>query len=277
MFYNDAKNEAIRKLKDAEEEYKKIAKDANKSALSLYQERKLAANAILRVQEYINSLANSPKEFQHSVEKVVLEIDDFRKAVKIEEENASNNIKGMGAAMGGIVTGGAIAAAGPTAAIAFATAFGTASTGAAISGLTGAAATNAALAWLGGGAIAAGGGGMAAGNAFLALAGPVGWGIAGALAVGGGLFATFKNKAAAEEAEKCRRKIKRKISVLRPKLTQLQELEKSTIQLKPALDLAPFNAFPKDYRKFDDSQKASLAALINNTKAMGKLINERIS
>lgn len=277
MFYSDAKKEAIRKLKKVEEEYQQIAEDANKSALSLYQERKLAASAILRVQKYINSLANSPKEFLHSVEQVIFEIGDFRNAVKIEEDNASNNIKGMSTAMGGIMAGGAIAAAGPTAAMAFATAFGTASTGAAISGLTGAAATNAALAWLGGGAIAAGGGGMAAGNAFLALAGPVGWGIAGALAIGGGLFATFKNKSAAEEADKCRRKLKKNISVLRPKLTQLQELESSTIQLKPALDLAPFNAYPKDYRKFDDLQKASLAALINNTKAMGKLINERVS
>ncbi len=277
MFFNDAKKEAIRKLKNIEDEYGQIARDANKSALSLYQERKLAASAILRVQDYVNKLANSPKKFLHDVEQVVLEIQDFRDAVKIEEENASNNIKGMGAAMGGVMAGGAIAAAGPTAAMAFATAFGTASTGAAISGLTGAAATNAALAWLGGGAIAAGGGGMAAGNAFLALAGPVGWGIAGALALGGGLFATFKNKAAAEEADKCRREVKKKIAVLRPKLTELQRLEASTKNLKVSLDIATFLTFPEDYRKFNESQKASLASLVNNTKAMGNLINERIS
>jgi hypothetical protein len=46
-------------------------------------------------------------------------------------------------------------------------AFGTASTGAAISSLSGAAAWNATLAWLGGGSIAAGGGGMAAGAVVL--------------------------------------------------------------------------------------------------------------
>jgi len=46
-------------------------------------------------------------------------------------------------------------------------AFGTASTGTAISGLSGAAATNATLAWLGGGSLAAGGGGVAAGAAVL--------------------------------------------------------------------------------------------------------------
>jgi hypothetical protein len=46
-------------------------------------------------------------------------------------------------------------------------AFGTASTGTAISSLGGAAATNAALAWLGGGSLAAGGGGVAAGGVVL--------------------------------------------------------------------------------------------------------------
>lgn len=46
-------------------------------------------------------------------------------------------------------------------------AYGTASTGTAISALSGAAATNASLAWLGGGSVAAGGGGVAAGTAVL--------------------------------------------------------------------------------------------------------------
>ena len=46
-------------------------------------------------------------------------------------------------------------------------AFGTCSTGAAISSLSGAAATNATLACLGGGAVSAGGGGMAVGAAVL--------------------------------------------------------------------------------------------------------------
>ena len=48
--------------------------------------------------------------------------------------------------------------------LAFASAYGTAGTGAAISTLSGAAANSAALAWLGGGSLAAGGGGMAIGS-----------------------------------------------------------------------------------------------------------------
>src|SRR5699024_9379708 len=88
----------------------------------------------------------------------------------------------------------------PSAAMAIATTFGTASTGTAISTLSGAAATNAALAWLGGGALAAGGGGTAAGSALLALSGPIGWTIGGVSIATAGLLRNSKNKKVANEA-----------------------------------------------------------------------------
>lgn len=62
------------------------------------------------------------------------------------------------------IAGGAIAG---TTTISLVAAFGTCSTGTAISSLSGAAATNATLAWLGGGATSAGGGGVAAGSIVL--------------------------------------------------------------------------------------------------------------
>ena len=192
MFYNQLKKKAIKKLKAAQEDYLLIAENANSKALELYAVRKAAAKEIERIEMYINMLANSPKEFAKDIAQVKLEIKDFNRAVEIEEESAAGNIKGAGTAVAGTVAGGLVASLGPTAAMAIATTFGTASTGAAISALSGAAATNAALAWLGGGALAAGGGGMAAGNAFLALAGPIGWGIAGVLIVGGSSFAAYK-------------------------------------------------------------------------------------
>ena len=101
MFYNVAKKEAIRKLKNVEAEYKKIAEDANTSIISLYQARKSAAKAIERVQNYVNGLANTPKEFQKEINEVALGIKDFNEAVRIEEGSASDNIKGMGMAAGG--------------------------------------------------------------------------------------------------------------------------------------------------------------------------------
>ena len=278
MFYNQAKKDAIRKLENVEKRYKGLGEKANDLTLELYRLRKSASLAIDRVEKYINSLANSPKEFAKEIAEVKLSIREFNEAVRIETENSANNIKGAGVAVGGVAVGGAVAALGPTAAMAIATTFGTASTGTAIASLSGAAATNAALAWLGGGAIAAGGGGMAAGNAFLALAGPVGWGIAGVFIVGGGIFAIHKNKKAAENAQTITIEIEKKISVLNPKITKLEHLTRETEKLKPALNIsAMVNTYPKDYLAFSQEQKHILAALINNVRAMGELINKRIA
>lgn len=277
MFYNNAKKDAISKLESAEKRYNSLGEKANDLTLELYRLRKSASLAIDRVEIYINSLANSPKEFVKEIAEVKLNIKEFNEAVRIETENSANNVKGAGAAALGVATGGAVAALGPTTAMAIATTFGTASTGTAIASLSGAAATNAALAWLGGGALAAGGGGMVAGNAFLALAGPVGWGIAGVFAVGGGLFAAHKNKKAANEAQKIAIEIEKKIVVLRPKIIQLEHLLKETEKLKSALNISVMvNTYPKDYLMFSLEQKQTLASLINNVRAMGEVINKRI-
>ena len=278
MFYNKTKKTAICRLKTAENVCNNLAKDANDTAMELYQTRKSAALAIDRIEKYINSLANTPKEFIKEISEVKVSIKEFNEAVRIEKQNNSDNIKGATIATGGTVAGGLIASLGPTAAMAIATTFGTASTGTAIASLSGAAATNAALAWLGGGTLVAGGGGMAAGNAFLALAGPVGWSIAGALALGGGIFAAYKNKKAAEEAQKIAIEIENHISKLRPKFNKLKHLNTETTKLKSALDISLMvNTYPKDYLMFSQEQKETLAALINNARSMGKLINERVS
>lgn len=277
MFYNDAKNEAIGRAKRNENEYNELGRHVNSLAMNLYSQRKTAARAIYRVERYINFLANTPKQFLTEIAEVIMSLREFQEAVKIEEEGNSANMTGAGMAIGGTAVGGAVAALGPTAAMAIATTFGTASTGTAIASLSGAAATKAALAWLGGGALAAGGGGMAAGNAFLALAGPVGWGIAGTMIVGGGLFASFKNKKVSEKADRYARELREKISVLKPKAVRMEQLEKETSNLTNAISVTPFNLFPNDYIEFSQKQKDALAALVNNTKALGKLINERIS
>lgn len=278
MFYNDAKKEAIKLLRNKEAEYKQLGVQANDYALKLYEVRKSAVLAIERIEKYVNALANSPKEFAKEIADVKLTIKEFHEAIKIEKENASNNIKGAGAAISGTAAGGAVAALGPTAAMAVATTFGTASTGTAIASLSGAAATNAALAWLGGGALAAGGGGMSAGSAFLAMAGPVGWSIAAVAVAGGGFFASYKNKKAAEEATEIAKKITADIYKLRPKLTKLIGLYDKTVQLKSGLNIAfMVNTYPNDYLQFNDEQKKALATVINNVRSMGELINQRVS
>lgn len=278
MFYNSAKKTAITRLTTAERRFNDLGKDANKLALRLYDRRKSAAEAINRIEKYINTLANTPKSFVNEIASIQMDIKEFHEAVKIEKENCSNNIKGGSLAGGGIATGGAIAALGPTAAMAIATTFGTASTGTAIASLSGAAATNAALAWLGGGPLAAGGGGMAAGNAFLAMAGPIGWGVAGVLVLAGGYFAAIKNKKAAEKANNCAIELEKRYRTLIPIYRKMQKLEKKTKELYSSLSITEMvNLFLNDYTKFNDEQKKKLAALINNARAMGRLINERVA
>ena len=277
MFYNNAKKEALCRLKKAQNNYQYLCEKGNDLTLNLYGLRKSASMSIDRVEKYINSLANTPKEFAKEIAEVKLYIHEFNEAVRIESESSVNNIKGAGTAAVGVSVGGAVAALGPKAAMAIATTFGTASTNVAIGTLSGAAANNAALAWLGGGALSAGGGGMAAGKALLALAGPIGWGIAGVCIVGGGIFAAHKNKKAAEEAQTIAIDIEKKIAILRPKVRKLEHLIEEIEKLKSALNISLMvNTYPIDYLSFSSEQKESLAALINSVRAMGKLINERI-
>ncbi len=277
MFYNDAKNEAIERAKQSEAAFNEEVNQARELALNLYSRRKTAAQAIYRVERYINALANSPKEFRRDIARIIVELREFREAVNLEEESNSANLKGAGMAIGGVAMGGAVAALGPTAAMAVATTFGVASTGTAISALTGAAATNAALAWLGGGAIVAGGSGMAAGNALIAfMTGPLGWIIAGTLAVGGGAFASYQNSELAEKANKYASDIRTKLSVLKPKVKELRNLYVETGNLTSAIAVTPFNSYPDNYLNFNKAQKDNLATLVNNTISLGRLINKHI-
>lgn len=118
---------------------------------------------------------------------------------------------------------------------------------------------------------------MAAGEFFLALAGPIGWGIAGALGLGGGILAIRNNKRTAEKAEEMLCEIKPKIADLERKLQELRNLYTETEKLLPAIEINKVcKDFPKNYCDFTDDQKLKLGALINFTRAMGKLINRRI-
>ncbi len=276
MFNNERKKEAIAALKTAVEDYKKIGERANTKALNLYNLRKDCAVLIGNVETYLNQLANTPQSYKKEVADVQLSIKEFNYAVVIERDYLSKKLENT--SIVGVVGGTAIAMFGPTAAMTIATTFGTASTGTAIASLTGAAASNAALAWLGGGALAAGGGGMVAGNALLALAGPVGWGIAGGLGLIAGLLAATENTKAAEEAEAKLCEIKPIIADLERKLDELEFLYSETRRLTAAINVNTVcSYFPKNYVEFTDDQKLKLGALINSTRAMGNLINRKVS
>lgn len=200
MFNSGLKKECLNELKYAKKVLDERISEVERFSVDLHEFREKNVELIKRVNTFVNRIANSPKEFDISVKQIEVNLSSFNKAFDIFEQDKMNtNIQG-GIAGAGVAAGVGVAAFGPTAAMAIATTFGTASTGTAIATLSGAAATNAALAWLGGGALVAGGAGMAGGSTLLAMAGPVGWAIGGTALLGSGLLANSKNKKIAQEA-----------------------------------------------------------------------------
>lgn len=281
MLNSSLKKDAVEKLKKAIEDYEKVVQKARKSAIFLHKTRTAAVETIESIEGYINSLANTPKEFEKTFEKVNFNINSFKILSEIEyDEKTMIKIAGGGAAAG-TAAGVATAALAPTAAMAIATTFGTASTGAAISTLSGAAATNAALAWLGGGALAAGGGGMAAGNTLLALAGPIGWGIGAVSLTAGGIFASKKNKEAAIKADKERTEIIKNMYSIQASTKEINRLEQTTenlsVELSQSIRLFINKTIGiKEYLQFESEQKKELMAIINNTRSLSELFMKEI-
>ena len=274
--------EAVEALKAAISRYDSQRDKTIHASERLYEQRKRAASEVIeRVEEYVNRMAKSSKEFDKAVAEYRLEVGRFSDDVeRFEADAAQSAVVAGGAGAAGAVAGVGVAALAPTAALAIATTFGTASTGAAISALSGAAAANAALAWLGGGALAAGGGGMAAGSALLALAGPIGWTVAGTAVVGGALFLYLRNRQLAETAKKRRIEVEAGIRSLVATERKIDGLERRIAEHADGC-LAEIGWLvehaPVDYRQFAIAQKERLGALINHIRSLGRLLAEKVA
>lgn len=282
MFNNDLKERAIRLVKKAAKEYEIEFENVNDESIKLFDLRTLSKNEIIiPVENFINTLANSPKEFKKTIGELEIEYNKFESEIRNLEREAQNiDFKAGGSVVAGVVTGVGAAALLPTGAMAIATTFGVASTGTAISALSGAAATNAALAWLGGGALAAGGAGMAGGSALLTLAGPIGWGLAGAGLITGGLLASSKNKKVAEEANSQRYEIEEGTKKFKRAIIKINGLINSTTKhskgIKDLLNILIKYA-PKNYEEYDQKEKEMLASLINHIQGFSNLINQKVT
>ena len=269
------------KLSAAAERHEHLREQAQRDTEALFKQRQGSVRVIEIVETYVNQLANTPTEFQKDVALFKLQADRFREDVQKHEDEAARVAK-VRARAGTTVAGAgvAVAALAPSAALAIATTFGTASTGAAISGLSGAAATSAALAWLGGGALAAGGGGMAAGSALLALAGPIGWTLSGAAITGTLVLARRGNRKRAEEAERQRLEIEKSEHSLLAAQRQIAGLEQQT-RTHAAGTLADLATLwrdaPSDYGAFDGAAKERLAAVINHARSLAELLHQRVA
>lgn len=75
-------------IENYKKEYNKnenLVREMNDAVMDLYTERKSASHAIKRVETYINSLANTPKEFKKEIGEMALSLKEFRDAVAFEE------------------------------------------------------------------------------------------------------------------------------------------------------------------------------------------------
>lgn len=276
-----AKEKAIELLRKSCAHHKSLCLSIERLSIELFEQRQRAADDVInQVEIFVNHLANSPKEFDRTITECRLEIRQFHQTVqKLKLEAAQVAQIGGASGAAGVTAGVGVAAIAPTAAMAIATTFGTASTGTAISALSGAAATNAALAWLGGGALAAGGGGMTAGNALLAMAGPVGWTIGGVALVGSGIYLHSANAKIAEEAAQERIKVEteiRSLNVVSSEIKQRLQLVRELIS-KCLGELAYLqNEAPGNYESFTQEQKERLSILINVTRSLSQQLNNRV-
>lgn len=260
-------------------EYNQAYTDMSDNGVRLHQERERAGDLLSLVEVFINSIANSPKEFGTTFEEIQAEKAAFTQAEQYAKDELSIARQSAMSAGSGIAAGAAVASMAPSAAIWIATTFGTASTGTAISTLSGAAASQAALAWLGGGAIAAGGAGTAGGSALLALAGPIGWGIAGATLLTSIILVARKSFRLKAQKHEELLDIKRNTAEVRSMGDKIEALMQKTVEIRARLNEGfqqTMYLFGCDYAILGDDDKARLGALVNNSKSLGALMTEAL-
>lgn len=281
MFNVELKKEALRIHEETLARYNNSYEKMKNECENLYNVRGQAIKVIKMNQNVINSIANTPKEFDTTLGKIGKELTKFNDSEEYAKKAYNASVQAGINIAGGAAAGLGVASMAPTALISIATTFGTASTGTAISTLSGCVAQKAALAWIGRtfAGFAAEGAGMAAGQAFLALAGPIGWGIT-AVSTGASLISlSNKNK---ELADKAVNEAK-EISIARESLDEVSEkvnsLRAKTDILYTDMDkqrakiLKFLNA---DYLSLEDEDKYFLGTLVNNTLSLSVLLNETV-
>lgn len=278
MFNVELKKEALRIHEETLARYNNSYEKMKNECENLYNVRGQAIKVIKMNQNVINSIANTPKEFDTTLGKIGKELTKFNDSEEYAKKAYNASVQAGINIAGGAAAGLGVASMAPTALMSIATTFGTASTGTAISTLSGCVAQKAALAWIGRtfAGFAAEGAGMAAGQAFLALAGPIGWGIT-AVSTGASLISlSNKNK---ELADKAVNEAK-EISIARESLDEVSEkvnsLRAKTDILYTDMDkqrakiLKFLNA---DYLSLEDEDKYFLGTLVNNTLSLSVLLN----
>ena len=282
MSNNNLKKEALKIHEKTLADYNASYGIMGKSCELLYEIRGKSVGLIKLVQEVVNSIANTPKQFDTELGKIGKELTKFKETEQYAKEAYDASLKAGVNIVGGTTAGIGIASMAPTALMSIATTFGTASTGTAISALSGAAAQKAAMAWIGrtfAGFAVKEGAGMAAGQAFLALAGPIGWGITAASTGISLISLTNKNKDVAEKAVKEAKEIAKAREALDETTEKINALKAKTDRLFDDMnrEKSKIMSFMNlDYLSLQEEDKLFLGTLVNHTLSLSQLLNETI-
>ena len=290
MFNSKLREDTLSDLDNKIKEQRDFIMLIQEKASNLFSIRDESSRFITtKIKNYIRKLNNAPQEYEQDLssyrdnyrdflsilDDVLLEhsVSDNNTADNnIDEDLKTTTIKSVAI---GTATATGVATILPSAAMAIASTFGTASTGTAIATLYGAASTTSSLAWLGGGALAAGGGGMASGSAFLALAGPAGLVVGSASATA---IVSNKNISIAEKAKEDIDNINLTFYSLQSSSDSVDELIKTTelrIEKIKILFSQLKSDTPNDYLSFTNDQKRSLRRLITQINIFSKLLKEK--
>lgn len=282
MFNNSLKKEAFRIHEETLKRYNASYDLMSKMCEQLYEERIKSVEVIKKVEKVINSIANTPKEFDTKFGEINQALKKFMETEKYAKEAYEASVKAGVNIFSGAATGMGIATMAPTAMMSIATTFGTATTGTAISALSGAAAQKAAVAWIGRtfvGFAVKEGAGMAVGQAFLALAGPVGWGITAGSTALSLVSLTNKNKKIADDAINEAKEIAKAREALDEVAEKVSGLKSRTIILLNDMNsiLDQLIRFMNvDYNTIEENDKLFLGTIVNNTLTLSALLNETI-
>lgn len=125
MFNNNLKKEALKIHEKTLAEYNASYGIMGKSCELLYEIRGKSVELIKLVQEVVNSIANTPKQFDTELGKIGKELTKFKETEQYAKEAYDASLKAGVNIVGGTTAGIGIASMAPTALMSIATTFGT--------------------------------------------------------------------------------------------------------------------------------------------------------
>lgn len=146
MYHGALKDEALKIHEEALREYNDQCEKMELACTALYNERCEAATLIKKIENVINTIANTPKRYSVSMGEIERNLDTFHKTEDYARQAYKAAVAAGVTVAGGAAAGLGVATAAPTLLKRMARTFGVTRKGAKISALSGGAAKKAELA-----------------------------------------------------------------------------------------------------------------------------------